>query len=82
MNLEKMLDALNPGLIERFKRAIEIGKWSDGNKLSNEQLEICMQAVIRYELAYVSEENRTAYVPPKSTPCSDDGSEEEKLKWQ
>ena len=72
MNIEEIYKALNPEIYEKFKTAIEIGKWPDGRPLSAEQKQICMQAVIAYEHKYVEAENRTGYVPPKPTDCGDD----------
>lgn len=81
MELQKVLEALTPEIVEKFKAAIEIGKWPDGKKLTPEQMEICMQAVITFEHQFVEEQERTGYVPPKPTPCGTD-SEDAPLKWQ
>lgn len=69
MDLEKILQALNPEIIEKFKDALALGKWPDGRSLSVEQKEICMQAVIAYEQKYLPEHERTGYVPPKNSAC-------------
>ncbi len=89
MELEKILEALTPEIVEKFKSAIELGKWPDGKKVSKEQLEICMQAVIAFEHSHVEEHERTGYVPPKHEPCETDHpsqSEEadivQALKWK
>ena len=37
MNIEKMLAALNPEIVERLKTAVEIGKWPNGIALTKEQ---------------------------------------------
>ncbi len=78
-NNEALLNALDPEIIERFKRAIETGKWPDGRALTDEQRKTCMQAVILYEHANVPEDQRTGYVPPKPTACGDDP---EPLTWK
>ncbi len=70
MDVDKYTAALTPEIIERFKTAIELGKWPDGRKLSPEQKETCMQAIIAYEHQHVAENERTGYVPPKETPCA------------
>ena len=44
--LARMLDVLTPDIVANLKRAVELGKWPDGNRLTREQLETCMQAVI------------------------------------
>jgi len=72
-----------------FKKAIEIGKWPDGNKLSVEQRELCMQAVITWEHHNLEENERTGYLPSKPGECAPkEGSSPEKqssfenIKWQ
>lgn len=86
MELEKVLEALTPEIVEKFKTAIELGKWPDGKKLTAEQMEICMQAVITYEHRFVAPDARTGYVPPKPTPCAPDDSadaaQEQPITWQ
>ena len=81
MNIEEIYSALTPDIYEKFKTAIEIGKWPDGKVLTDEQKTTCMQAVIAYEHKHIPEEERTGYVPPKSTPC-DDKNEEKPVKWE
>ncbi len=81
MTTDKYTEALTPDVIEKFKTAVEIGKWPDGKKLSQEQRETCMQAVIAYEHKNVEEAERTAYMPPKATPCAPDDKDEKPVKW-
>lgn len=44
---------LSPELYERFKTALEIGKWPDGRMVSDAQKQIAMEAVIIYEHHHV-----------------------------
>jgi len=81
MDLTKFTETLTPEIVANLKTAIEIGKWPDGKQLTSEQLETCIQAVIAYEHEHVPEQERTGYVPPKSTPCAPD-SKDETLKWR
>lgn len=60
--IEKMLAAMTPELLSAFRLAIEIGKWPDGRRLTPEQRETCMQAVIAWELKHLPEEQRTGYI--------------------
>ncbi|MDP2225861.1 MAG: YeaC family protein [Moraxellaceae bacterium] len=60
--LEKMLAALTPDLVQSFKRAIEIGKWPDGRRLTDEQRATCMQAVIAWEHHHLPEDQRVGYI--------------------
>ena len=70
-DIEQMLKAITPDIYERFKQAIEIRKWPNGERLTDEQLQTCMQAVIVYESNHLAKEQRTGFVPPKETPCAD-----------
>lgn len=58
----KMLAALNPEIVASLKRAVEIGKWPDGRRLTPEQRETCMQAVIAWEMKNLPEQERTGYI--------------------
>lgn len=74
MNIDELCEKLNPDIIEKFKTAIEIGQWPDGRKLTLEQKETCVQAVIAYEHKFLEKEQRTGYIPPKGTACEIDDS--------
>lgn len=74
MNIEQVLAALTPEIVARFKTAIEIGKWPNGQTVSPEQREICMQAVLAWEHIHLPEQQRTGYInrPSKSQDDSCD----------
>ena len=59
MNIEQMLAVLNPEIVERLKTAVEIGKWPNGIALSQEQRQICMQAVYAWEIKHLPENERS-----------------------
>ena len=79
MNKE-ILDALDTDLIERFKTAVELGKWADGQALTDEQKATCMQAIIYYEHQHMAENERTGHVPPKPAACGHES--EQTIKWK
>lgn len=85
MDLQQLLNSITPAIYQNLKLAIEMGKWPDGNKLSGEQRQLCMQAVIAYEHKYLPPELHTGYIPPEPhTFCGDehDHPETEKpIKW-
>lgn len=87
MNLQQLLSSLTPDIYHNLKRAVELGKWPDGKRLSREQRELCMQAVIAYERQHLPPEQHTGYIEPKPhTPCEVDeshehGKDSEPLKW-
>ena len=71
MNKQDILDSLNPEIVEKFRTAIEIGKWENGEKLTDAQRETCMQAVMVWEHEYLPVTERTGYI---HKPVKDDGS--------
>ena len=86
MDFQQLLESITPEIYESFKKAVELGKWPDTRPLSPEQKALCMQAIIAYEQR-VPEEQRTGYVPPKTTACSTDLPDDhldsqQPLKWQ
>lgn len=63
---EKLVGQLTPDVYANLKSSVELGKWPDGRKLTEEQLEISMQAVIAYEAYHnFAEEERTGYLEGK-----------------
>lgn len=62
MNIDQILAALTPEIVERFKTAIETGKWPNGEAVTATQRETCMQAVVAWEHRHLPEEHRTGYI--------------------
>ena len=81
MNIDQMLSALTPEIIEKFRRAVELGKWQDGNTLNSKQKDTCLQAIIAWEASHLPEEERTGFIPPKATSC-DTEQAETPVKWK
>ncbi len=85
MKLEQLINNITPEIYERLKTAVELGKWHNGNKLSTEQRQLCMQAVIAYEHNNLPPEQRTGYIPPEPHSVCGDEDEHHKqempIKW-
>lgn len=64
-----MLNAVDSDIYQRFKTAIEIGRWPNGERLSQEQKSLVMQAIIVYEKNHLAEHERTGYVSRASSSC-------------
>ena len=62
MNIEQMLAVLDPEIVGRLKTAIEIGKWPNGVALTQEQRQICMQAVYAWEIKHLPAEEGSGYI--------------------
>jgi uncharacterized protein YeaC (DUF1315 family) len=71
-----MLAALNPEVVANLRTAVELGKWPNGERLSREQRETCMQAVLAWEVKHLPEHQRTGYIDRGSKQegetCGDD----------
>ena len=70
MNKQTVLASLTPDLVDKFRVTIELGKWSDGRKLTAEQRETCMQAVMIWEHEHLSPAERVGFI---HKPIRDDG---------
>ena len=51
-----------PDVYVSLKRAVELGKWPNGERLKPEQTELCLQTVIAWEQYHKPEEERTGYM--------------------
>ncbi|WP_432474018.1 YeaC family protein [Amphritea sp. HPY] len=62
MTFEKMIAAMTPDVYQSLKQAVELGKWPNGERLSQDQKETCLRAVIAYDSAKLPEEERTGFI--------------------
>lgn len=63
MTYEELIKRLDPTVYQNLKRSLELGKWPDGRKLTDEQRSICMEAVIYYEdHHHIPQEERVGYL--------------------
>ncbi|WP_339411983.1 YeaC family protein [Pseudomonas sp. EA_35y_Pfl2_R5] len=62
------IENITPEIYQSLKLAVEIGKWPDGRKLSQEQKELTLQALIAWESHNLPEEERIGYMGPQE--CS------------
>ncbi len=63
--MSSLLDAIEnitPEIHQNLKQAVELGKWHNGQRLSAEQRELCLQAIIAWEARNLPEEKRTGYL--------------------
>lgn len=83
MDIDQVLSAVNPEIIAKFRVAVETGKWPNGVLVTVGQRETCMQTIIAYEHRFVSEKERTGYIPPKSDKAEacDHPDDEAPIKW-
>jgi len=58
----QLLAQLTPEIVARLRTATELGKWENGDSLTADQREHCLQAVIAWEYKYLPESARTGYI--------------------
>ena len=75
MNIHELISNMTPDVYQALKQAVEIGKWPNGEALTQDQKALCLQAVIAYGEQHLPDEERVGYIPPKEhTHCgSTDG---------
>jgi uncharacterized protein YeaC (DUF1315 family) len=61
-SFEELLASITPDIHSKLKQAIELGRWENGDRLSKEQVELCMQAVIAYDEMHLNEEEKIGYI--------------------
>ena len=93
MDFEELIESIYPEVYKNIQSAVELGKWPNGLKLTQEQREYSMQVLIAYDAAHKSHENRVGYIPLKKkkdlcdagvTEGNDSMQEnvEQPIKWQ
>lgn len=87
MNFKQLLESISPETYAALKRAVELGKWPNGERLTTEQRELCLQAVIAYDMRNKPESERVGYIAPKAhTHCGGEGEvagdEPQTLTWR
>ncbi|MCO7246983.1 MULTISPECIES: DUF1315 family protein [unclassified Halomonas] len=67
MTFDKMINQMTPAIYESLKQAVSLRKWPDGRYLTAEQTELCLEAVMRYEVENnVPEANRVGYLEQRT----------------
>ncbi|MBB3232668.1 YeaC family protein [Halomonas stenophila] len=73
MTFERMIQQMTPAIYESLKQAVSLRKWPDGRFLTAEQTELCLEAVMRYEVENgVPEPARVGYLERRT--CGADSS--------
>lgn len=62
MNYETLIARMDAHTCAALKRAIELGKFPDGRRLTDEQRALCMEAVLAWEMQNLPPEQRTGYI--------------------
>jgi uncharacterized protein YeaC (DUF1315 family) len=60
-SIEQLIDEMNADVYGSLKLAVELGKWGDGARLNEEQIDFCMQTIILYEAKHLPEQDRVGF---------------------
>ena len=74
-SFQALIDSITPEILANLKSAVETGRWPNGDRLTPQQVEHSLQAIIAYEARYVSEEQRTGYID--KTTCGSEPARDE-----
>ncbi len=83
MDYQQLIASMTPETYRSLRRAVELGKWSDGKVLTPEQRENAMQAVIAWGEKHLDPEQRIGYID-KGHKAGDscDDPQETPLNWK
>jgi len=83
MDYQQMIETLSPEVYESLKRAVELGRWPDGRRLTPGQREDALQALIAWGERHLPETERVGYID-KGHKAGDRCGEpvETPLNWQ
>ena len=79
MNDKDLIKTITPDIYERFKKAIETGKWNDRTLLTKDQKAITLRAIILYEQVHLLEHERVGFTG--SNNCGKKVASDQVLKW-
>jgi len=85
MTLDDLIRSINPEIYANLKTAVELGRWPTGKKLTKEQVELCLEAILHYETQNnLAQEERVGFIDRESMPehKRKKAEQEEQLKRQ
>lgn len=63
MNFDELATNMTPDIYSRLRESVELGRWPTGQALTKEQKNLCLEAIIKYEVRHdVPVEKRTGYI--------------------
>lgn len=82
MQLNDFLSAMTPGIYQNLKQSLELGRWPSGDRLTDEEREAGLQAIIAWEYEHLPENERVGYMPQKCKSARGDKVEETILRFK
>ena len=82
--LQALVSGMTPEIYQNLKKAVETGRWPDGNVVTSEQRANALQGVIAYEQLNMKDEEKTGFMPQVPGACGTEpgDSDEKPLNWQ
>jgi uncharacterized protein YeaC (DUF1315 family) len=83
LDYRQVIEAMTPEVYQRLKNAVELGRWPDGRRLTEQQREQSLQAVIAWGERHLPASQRVGYVDKgrkQGEACADPGPEP--LNWK
>ena len=82
--LQALVSGMTPEIYQNLKKAVEIGRWPDGNTVTPEQRANALQGVIAYEQLNMKDTEKTGFMPKTPGACGTEpgDSDEKPLNWQ
>lgn len=80
-SIQALIESITPDVYENLRTSIETGRWPNGDKLTPEQVEHSMQAVIGWELKNLPAERRTGFIDTTGLQKSHCDTEQNSLTW-
>ncbi|PPC77199.1 DUF1315 domain-containing protein [Pokkaliibacter plantistimulans] len=62
MDYESLVRSMTPEIYENLKRAVELGKWPNGQRLTEEQRSLCLEAIITWSEVNLPESERIGFI--------------------
>ncbi|MWJ29320.1 YeaC family protein [Halomonas sediminis] len=76
MTFDKMISQMTPAIYESLKQSVALRKWPDGRRLTPEQTELCLEAVMRFEAENnVPEDQRVGYLEHRTCGAAASGAD-------
>jgi Uncharacterized protein conserved in bacteria len=67
--VDELIEKLTPEMVASLKQAIALGKFPDERPVTQEQKELMLEAIIRYEAQHTHETERTGFIDRSKATC-------------
>jgi uncharacterized protein YeaC (DUF1315 family) len=81
VDYQEQVKKLDPALVKRLRRAVEIGRWPDGQLLTSPQREHSLRAIIAWEAAHLTEDQRVGFIDKGKKAQGEVCDSPEPLRW-